>query len=181
MFFFDRYLDIIILIFDHSCFYKKSPNSIYLYHIIIIYITIILIRFTIPTVYYSLYFFFANYIHLFNLFSAIHSFSLLSSSLCLSVSLSLSLSLSVTLSLFSIRWLRLIVDEGHELGTNKKLLKKFSTSSSAAHRGSEISQNISSNDRNKNNRKGKKKNQTTLNSVFMPVTLFIFSLSAERR
>ena len=96
----------------------------------------------------------------------------------------------------------MIVDEGHELGINKNLRKNFSTSSSAAHRGSEI---LRSNERNSNHTAGQlsssisesrkeeekdkrkvggKKNKKISSSggcAFSPATLFIFSISAERR
>lgn len=105
-----------------------------------------------------------------------------------------------------IRWLRLIADEGHEMGVNKNLRKKFATSSSAAHRGSnslptQNSQNnqnshsaqnslhntshSASQSETKSNEKSakslKRKSMSNNDDVFLPSTSFIFGLAAERR
>ena len=100
------------------------------------------------------------------------------------------------------RWLRLIADEGHEMGVNKNLRKKFATSSSAAHRGSnslptqntqnnqnshsaQNSSHSASQSETKSNEKNakslKRKSMSNNDDVFLPSTSFIFGLAAERR
>ena len=85
------------------------------------------------------------------------------------------------------RWLRLIVDEGHEIGQNKHLIKEFSMSSSAAHRGTlpEIVKNDSSqksdDKKSKNKKNSRRKSQLSNVETFAPSTIFICSLAAERR
>lgn len=80
----------------------------------------------------------------------------------------------------------MIVDEGHEIGQNKHLVKEFNLSSSAAHRGSlpEIIKNNSqkSDDKkSKNKKNSRRKSQLSNVETFAPSTLFICSLAAERR
>jgi hypothetical protein len=88
----------------------------------------------------------------------------------------------------------LIIDEGHEMAANKHLLKKSSTSSNAAHRGSSTPGNpgitpngtgvsdsnssvMSYREKNSLRKKWMMSNEET----FLPSTFFICGIAAERR